>query len=62
MAKVDLRRNELKIGDKIVVGANNGSTLSIQIITKLGEKKVHFSDGSWTGNRDYDRVVKICGE
>lgn len=62
MAKVDLQGNELKVGDKIVVGACNGSSLSVQMITKLGKKKVHFTDGCWNGNRDYDRVVKISKE
>ena len=41
MAK-DLQGNKISVGDKIVIGADNGSTISIGFVTKVTKVFTYF--------------------
>lgn len=67
--KTDFRGQPIDVGDVVVIGYDNGSTLAVGKIFKLTPKKVWLNpivdhvkgrvgDGAWC--RDYDRVVKLC--
>lgn len=70
---LDMFGNELKIGDYVIHGMDNGSTLLLGRVFKLGKKcwfyYVHKYEQDqyeiWLNNRhnrDYERVAKYTGD
>ena len=61
MKTTDRIDQQLAVGDRIIYGADNGSTLNTGIITKLTPMYVFFISERWRNGcrREYNRVCKI---
>ena len=63
MEAIDISGKVLKVGDTIVFGHDNGSTLVLGKIYKITPKKVWYkyvgNDYVWEGCRDHQRVCKV---